>query len=312
MDIPFVNDSFSGSFDLFSDESFLSGDLPGFSSFTSDSGDIVDNILGGEFDIADIVPGFENVFQFSGSSGGSGFGDGFLNGDFSAIGDILDEYFGPVLQLISSVVPSFSSIEDLGQFDIQDDFMNFDIEGSSNNFSYPGSSALALHETPGESTPPSSAPHSISDRTDNVQRTNNSSITGPANGKYDALIEKYAEQYGVDPNVIKAIMAKESQGNPEAVSWAGAVGLMQVKPETASELLGRTVTADELKNNPELNIQVGVMYFAKMMKEKGNTEDALGAYNQGPNANWRSIPESVDYVDSIMTSLENGTLPSWG
>jgi len=136
---------------------------------------------------------------------------------------------------------------------------------------------------------------------------------GPAGGKWDDLIEKYAAKYGVDPNVIKAIMAKESQGDPSLVSWAGAAGLMQVKPETASELLGRPVTMEELLNNPELNIEVGVKYFAKMLEAKGgNLEDALGAYNQGPNANWRSINESVDYVDKIMSALRNGTLPTWG
>lgn len=134
---------------------------------------------------------------------------------------------------------------------------------------------------------------------------------GPANGKYDAMINEAAEKYGVDPNVLKCLMAKESQGNPYAVSSAGAVGLMQIKPETASEMAGRPVSAEELKNNPELNIELGTKYFAKMLREKGNLEDALGAYNQGPNANWRSIPESIDYVNSIMTALRNGTLPHW-
>lgn len=105
-------------------------------------------------------------------------------------------------------------------------------------------------------------------------------------------------------------MAKESQGNPDAVSYAGAVGLMQVKPETASEVLGRPVTAEELKD-PEFNIMVGTMYYAKLKREKGSTEDALGAYNQGPNADWRSIPESVEYVDTLTTCLRNGTLPTW-
>jgi len=137
------------------------------------------------------------------------------------------------------------------------------------------------------------------------------SPTGPANGKYDAQIEKYAEKYGVDSGEIKRIMAKESQGDPNAVSPAGAVGLMQVKPETASELLGRPVSAEELKD-PEFNIMVGTMYYAKLKKEKGSEEDALGSYNQGPNSNWRSIPESVEYVGSIKTAKNQNRLPTWG
>ena len=68
---------------------------------------------------------------------------------------------------------------------------------------------------------------------------------------------------------------------------------------------------EELKNNPELNMELGAKYFAKMLKEKGSVEDALGAYNQGPNANWQSIPESQDYVKSIMEAYKGGTLPTW-
>ncbi len=135
---------------------------------------------------------------------------------------------------------------------------------------------------------------------------------GPSGGSYDDLIEKYAAQYGISPAVAKAVMAKESQGNSDAVSWAGAAGLMQVKPGTASEVAGRTVSEEELRADPELNIRLGIAYLAKMMREKGNLEDALGAYNQGPNANWRAIAESQEYVRTITASLRTGTLPTWG
>ncbi|NRF67833.1 transglycosylase SLT domain-containing protein [Aquincola sp. S2] len=141
--------------------------------------------------------------------------------------------------------------------------------------------------------------------------SNYPSRTGPAGGQYDDAINSAAAKHGMDPEVIKCVMAKESQGDPNATSSAGAVGLMQVKPETASELLGRPVTAEELKSNPELNIEVGTMYLKKMMDEKGSLEDALGGYNQGPNADWRSIPESQNYVQEIMDALGSGSLPSW-
>lgn len=136
---------------------------------------------------------------------------------------------------------------------------------------------------------------------------------GPAGGKYDDLIEKHANQHGIDPAIMKSLMAKESQGDPNAVSSAGAVGLLQIKPETAREIANDpTISAEDLKD-PELNIELGTKYFAKMLAEKnGNLEDALGAYNQGPNAHWQSIPESQDYVASIMESLRTGTLPTWG
>lgn len=138
-------------------------------------------------------------------------------------------------------------------------------------------------------------------------------MVGPANGKYDGTIEKYAGQYGLDPNMVKCLIAKESQGNPNAESWAGACGLGQIKPSTASELAGRPVSADELKNNPELNIELTCKYLSQLSQQKGgNIEDILGSYNQGPNADWRSIPESQDYVKSITEAMRSGQLPTWG
>ncbi|TQV65656.1 lytic transglycosylase domain-containing protein [Exilibacterium tricleocarpae] len=135
---------------------------------------------------------------------------------------------------------------------------------------------------------------------------------GPGDGEYDAIVEKYAQQYGIDSAVMKSLMAKESQGDTNAVSSAGAVGLLQLKPATASEMAGRQISAEALKQDPELNIQLGTAYLARMIDEKGSLEDALGAYNQGPNADWRSSAEGRDYVKSIMESLQTGQLPSWG
>lgn len=135
---------------------------------------------------------------------------------------------------------------------------------------------------------------------------------GPANGQYDQYIDSAAKKYGVDPALVKGVMAQESQGNTYAESPAGAEGLMQIKPDTASALAGRDVTAAELQNNPELNIDLGTKYLAQMISEKGSVADGLGAYNQGPDADWQSIPESQNYVKSIMDAVDNGTLPNWG
>lgn len=138
-------------------------------------------------------------------------------------------------------------------------------------------------------------------------------MTGPAGGKYDQSIEQSAKKYGLDPNMVKCLIAKESQGNPNAESSAGACGLGQIKPSTASELAGRPVSGDELKNNPQLNIDLTCKYLQQLSQQKGGKiEDILGSYNQGPNANWRSIPESQDYVSSIMQSMQSGQLPTWG
>ena len=142
-------------------------------------------------------------------------------------------------------------------------------------------------------------------------------MSGPAGGSYDELIEAAAQEHGVDPSVLKCPMAKESQGDTWAVSPAGALGLMQVKPSTACEVLGlpsseEANVTERLRSDPAFNIDVGTRYFAQMLKQTGNLEDALGAYNQGPNADWRQSAEAQDYVQAITQSLRDGRLPGWG
>lgn len=140
---------------------------------------------------------------------------------------------------------------------------------------------------------------------------NTTDLVGPANGKWDALIEKHAAAYNMDPNLIKQIMAQESQGDPSAISPAGAYGLMQVKVGTASDMAGRPVTEQELLTNHDLNIQLGVKYIAKMFAETdGTTESALGAYNQGPGGDWHNA-EATDYKQKIMGGMSSGELVSW-
>jgi Transglycosylase SLT domain len=138
-------------------------------------------------------------------------------------------------------------------------------------------------------------------------------MTGPAGGKYDGLIEEKAKKYGVDSDFFKVIVAKESQGNPNAESSAGAVGLGQLKPETASKYAGRDVSKDELKSNVALNLDCAAAYLADLSKMKGGKlDDVAGSYNQGENSNWREIPESQEYVKTVMQSYESKTLPTWG
>ena len=91
----------------------------------------------------------------------------------------------------------------------------------------------------------------------------------------EAAIEKYASLYGVDPAIIRAIIAVESAYNVEARSRAGAIGLMQLMPATAREL-----GVDP--SIPERNIAGGVRYFSAMLDMFGGVELALVAYNGGP------------------------------
>lgn len=285
MDISFFTNSFYGSYNDLYGGNFLSGKLPGITSFIPESGDILDHMPIMSFDIVDSLPKLKDF------SGPSQF-DMFDDLDWS---DLLKKLFASLWRMAGFTQMFFNNAGFSDEFDIGGNALFSGNNAPPEKFTPPITHETTYTAGSGDKLPPPG-----------------SAFTGPANGKYDKVIEKYAAQYGVDPSVIKSIMAKESQGNPTLISPAGAVGLMQVKPETASGLLGRRVTAEELINNPELNIQVGTMYFAQLLRDKGNLDDALGAYNQGPNANWRAIPESIDYVGSITTSLKEKKLPTWG
>ncbi len=93
---------------------------------------------------------------------------------------------------------------------------------------------------------------------------------------YHPYIIKVSNRYMVDPAMVHAIIMAESSYNPNAVSKAGARGLMQLMPTTAREM----GVIDSF--NPEHNIEGGVRYYKKLLKRfKGNTKLALAAYNAG-------------------------------
>ena len=99
---------------------------------------------------------------------------------------------------------------------------------------------------------------------------------------YDELVKKYARQYGQDWRLITAQMYQESKFDPQATSWVGARGLMQVMPDTGREL-GFTDLYD-----PEDNIHAGVKYLSQLVNrfdpnisKKERMRFALAAYNVG-------------------------------
>lgn len=116
---------------------------------------------------------------------------------------------------------------------------------------------------------------------------------------YDHHIKKAAEEYMIDPLLIKAIIKVESDYNQYAISTKGAQGLMQLMPETARDLMvGNPYNAGE-------NIRGGTRYLRKLLNAyDGDIARSLAAYNAGPSKVAKTGPlprirETRDYVRKV-------------
>lgn len=126
-----------------------------------------------------------------------------------------------------------------------------------------------------------------------------------SNDRYDSLFQFYAEPYGLDWKDLKAQCRAESNFNPAARSFAGAMGLMQFMPATFEEWANRLHLITANPYNPEHSIQCGAAYMAYLRERyKGDQRRALAAYNWGLGNVDKNGPENYPhetrvYVDRI-------------
>ena len=120
-------------------------------------------------------------------------------------------------------------------------------------------------------------------------------------GELRKLVHAVSSEHGVDPRLIDALVVIESGYDPSAVSRKGAMGLMQLMPETAKRL-----NVDD-PFNPAENVRGGVREFSRLVRRySGNLQLALAAYNAGEGAvsRYRGVPpypETRSYVAKILS-----------
>jgi soluble lytic murein transglycosylase len=136
---------------------------------------------------------------------------------------------------------------------------------------------------------------------------------------YSGYINQYSNKFGIDAQLVKSVIKKESNINPEAASNKGAIGLMQIMPKTAHEIAVQLNVSDyslEKLKDPQVNIMFGTYYLRKLLDYYNNNLIlALAAYNAGignvdmwrkeiPNLhmNVEKIPfnETKNYVKSVI------------
>ncbi|HEY6433121.1 MAG TPA: transglycosylase SLT domain-containing protein [Acetobacteraceae bacterium] len=134
---------------------------------------------------------------------------------------------------------------------------------------------------------------------------------GPPDDPWGPYVDQASARFGVPPAWIRAVMRQESGGHEQVISSAGAMGLMQVMPQTYAELRDQYALGND-PFEPHDNIMAGAAYIREMYDRYG-APGFLAAYNAGPNrldqylSNGTPLPdETVSYVASIAPRL-NGS-----
>jgi soluble lytic murein transglycosylase len=121
--------------------------------------------------------------------------------------------------------------------------------------------------------------------------------------RYEHIIEGHARNYRLDATLLAAVIYQESKFDASAESESGAIGLMQLLPETAVGIAQRTggsrFRVDDLYE-PEINVRYGAWYLRHLMDKYGDEELALAAYNAGQRNvdGWRSHGQGIQFAET--------------
>jgi soluble lytic murein transglycosylase len=134
--------------------------------------------------------------------------------------------------------------------------------------------------------------------------------------EYEHIVRGHARQYDLDAALLAAVIYRESKFDPEARSSSGALGLMQLLPDTAegiAQLTGGSRFEVEDLFDPEINVRYGSFYLRRLLRKYGDERLALAAYNAG-QANvddWIAageeeipFPETREFVDNVLEARE--------
>jgi soluble lytic murein transglycosylase-like protein len=119
-----------------------------------------------------------------------------------------------------------------------------------------------------------------------------------------SLLEYYANQYDLDPNLVKAVAWQESRWNQNTISSSGAIGVMQVMPGTADWINDNLVEEElDVRGSVADNIKAGTAYLAHRIDQFDDIELGLAAYYMGPIVvqNNGITDEGRVYVDSVLS-----------
>lgn len=121
--------------------------------------------------------------------------------------------------------------------------------------------------------------------------------------RYEQIVRGHARNYSLDPALLAAVIYQESKFKADARSSSGAIGLMQLLPDTAKGIAlhtgGSRFRVEDLYN-PEINVRYGSWYLRHLLKKYGHEQTALAAYNAGQDNvdRWRRAGRGIQFAET--------------